>query len=127
MFSPSFLQKLPHLVFPSSRISSRSFADLFGGGGGISITQIYLLTFVRQTRSAVMRAGLSAAHPSFKVPTRSRWSMRFFSKLWADDQGQDMAEYAVMFAAILVVVIGTLRLVGSNTNNAFSAVVSSLQ
>ncbi len=53
--------------------------------------------------------------------------MRFFSKLWADDQGQDMAEYAVMFAAILVVVIGTLRLVGSNTNNAFSAVVSSLQ
>jgi len=53
--------------------------------------------------------------------------MRFFSKLWADDQGQDMAEYAVMFAAILVVVIGTLRLVGANTNNSFSAVVSSIQ
>jgi len=64
VFSPSFLQKLPHLVFPSGRISSRSFADLFGGGGGISITQIYLATFVRQTRSAVMRAGLAVAHTS---------------------------------------------------------------
>jgi len=30
--SPCFLQKLPHLVSSSSRISSPSFADLFGGG-----------------------------------------------------------------------------------------------
>jgi Flp pilus assembly pilin Flp len=49
------------------------------------------------------------------------------SELWVDDQGQDIAEYAVMLAAILVIVIGTLRLVGSNANNAFSAVASSLQ
>ncbi len=53
--------------------------------------------------------------------------MSFFFKLWADEQGQDIAEYAVMLAAILVVVIGTLRLVGSHTNNVFSAVASSLQ
>jgi len=53
--------------------------------------------------------------------------MSLFFKLWADDQGQDIAEYAVMLAAILVVVIGTLRLVGSHTNNVFSAVASSLQ
>jgi Flp pilus assembly pilin Flp len=38
-----------------------------------------------------------------------------------------MAEYAVMLAAILVIVVATLRLVGSNANNAFSAVASSLQ
>ncbi len=47
--------------------------------------------------------------------------------LWVNDQGQDIAEYAVMFAAILVLVIGTVRLVGSNANSAFSAVASSLQ
>jgi Flp pilus assembly pilin Flp len=47
--------------------------------------------------------------------------------VWRDDQGQDIAEYAVMLAAILVIVIGTVRLVGSNANNAFSTVASSLQ
>jgi Flp pilus assembly pilin Flp len=47
-------------------------------------------------------------------------------KLWFDDQGQDIAEYAVMLAVILVLVVGTIRLVGSNANNAFSSVASSL-
>ena len=48
-------------------------------------------------------------------------------KLLRDDEGQDIAEYAVMLAVILVVVVGTIRLVGSNANNAFSSVSSSLQ
>jgi Flp pilus assembly pilin Flp len=48
-------------------------------------------------------------------------------KLWTDDQGQDIAEYAVMLAVILVLVVGTVRLVGSNANTAFSSVASSLQ
>ena len=48
-------------------------------------------------------------------------------KLWAEDEGQDIAEYAVMLAVILVVVVGTIRLIGSNANNAFSSVSSSLQ
>ncbi|MBZ5690132.1 MAG: Flp family type IVb pilin [Acidobacteriia bacterium] len=48
-------------------------------------------------------------------------------KLWRDDAGQDIAEYAVMLAVILVLVVGTIRLVGSNANNAFSSVASSLQ
>ena len=47
--------------------------------------------------------------------------------LWNDDGGQDIAEYAVMLAVILVIVVGTVRLVGSNSNNAFSSVASSLQ
>jgi Flp pilus assembly pilin Flp len=46
---------------------------------------------------------------------------------WMNDEGQDIAEYAVMLAVILVIVVGTLRLVGSNANNAFSSVASSLQ
>lgn len=47
--------------------------------------------------------------------------------LWADESGQDIAEYAVMLAVILVLVVGTVRLIGSNANNAFSNVASSLQ
>jgi Flp pilus assembly pilin Flp len=48
-------------------------------------------------------------------------------KAWSDDQGQDIAEYAVMFAAILVIVVGTIRLVGSNANTVFSQTASSIQ
>jgi Flp pilus assembly pilin Flp len=48
-------------------------------------------------------------------------------ELWSQQEGQDIAEYAVMLAVILVLVIGTVRLVGTNANNAFSSVASSLQ
>jgi len=48
-------------------------------------------------------------------------------KLWRDDAGQDIAEYAVMLAVILVLVVGTVRLIGSNANTAFSQVASSIQ
>ena len=48
-------------------------------------------------------------------------------RLWRDERGQDIAEYAVMLAVILVIVVGTIRLIGSNANNAFSSVASSLQ
>ncbi len=48
-------------------------------------------------------------------------------QLWLEDNGQDIAEYAVMLAVILVLVVGTIRLVGSNANNVFSNVASSVQ
>jgi Flp pilus assembly pilin Flp len=48
-------------------------------------------------------------------------------KLWFEQEGQDIAEYAVMLAVILVIVVGTIRLIGSNANNVFSNVASSLQ
>jgi Flp pilus assembly pilin Flp len=48
-------------------------------------------------------------------------------RLWTEQEAQDIAEYAVMLAVILVVVIGTIRLIGSNANNVFSNVASSLQ
>jgi Flp pilus assembly pilin Flp len=47
--------------------------------------------------------------------------------LWKDERGQDIAEYAVMLAVILVIVVGTIRLIGSNANNVFSQVGSSIQ
>lgn len=48
-------------------------------------------------------------------------------QLATDTQGQDIAEYAVMCAVILVIVVGTIRLIGSNANSAFSSVGSSLK
>lgn len=48
-------------------------------------------------------------------------------RLWKEEEAQDIAEYAVMLAVILVLVVGTIRLIGSNSNNVFSTVSSSLQ
>ena len=48
-------------------------------------------------------------------------------RLLHDEQGQDIAEYAVMLAVILVIVVGTIRLIGSNANTVFSSVASSIQ
>jgi Flp pilus assembly pilin Flp len=54
------------------------------------------------------------------MPTKLR-------ELWNEEQGQDIAEYAVMLAVILVIVVGTIRLIGSNSNNVFSNAASSIQ
>ena len=51
----------------------------------------------------------------------------FFRQLWSEERGQDIAEYAVMLAVVLVIVIGTVRLIGSNANNVFSSVASAIQ
>ena len=51
----------------------------------------------------------------------------FIRRIWSEDTGQDIAEYAVMLAVILVLVVGTIRLIGSNANNTFSSVASSIQ
>jgi len=50
----------------------------------------------------------------------------FLSKLWSQEEGQDIAEYAVMLAVILVIVVGTIKLIGGNSNNVFSSVASSI-
>jgi Flp pilus assembly pilin Flp len=52
---------------------------------------------------------------------------KILQQLWNDELGQDIAEYAVMLAVILVIVVGTVRLIGSNANNVFSNVASSIQ
>jgi Flp pilus assembly pilin Flp len=45
---------------------------------------------------------------------------------WSDNEGQDIAEYAVMLAVILVIVVGTIRLVGTQANNVFSETASAI-
>jgi Flp pilus assembly pilin Flp len=61
-----------------------------------------------------------------KIPQVGGCMVQFFRTVWTDEQGQDIAEYAVMLAVILVLVIGTVKLIGTSANNAFSQVASSL-
>ena len=51
---------------------------------------------------------------------------RLLQQLWSDERGQDVAEYAVMLAVVLVIVVGTIQLIGGNANNVFSSVASSV-
>lgn len=46
--------------------------------------------------------------------------------LWREEEGQDIAEYAIMLAVILVLVVGTVRMIGSNANTVFSSVASTI-
>jgi Flp pilus assembly pilin Flp len=50
-----------------------------------------------------------------------------FRNLWSDEAGQDIAEYSIMLAVVLVIVVGTVRLIGSNASNVFSSVASTVQ
>jgi Flp pilus assembly pilin Flp len=54
-------------------------------------------------------------------------ALQLGSQLWREEAGQDIAEYAVMLAVILVIVVGTIRLIGTNANTVFSNVASSIQ
>jgi Flp pilus assembly pilin Flp len=70
-----------------------------------------------------------ACQPKVRVFTieRNCREMSILPQILRNDSGQDIAEYAVMLAVILVLVVGTIRLVGSNANNAFSSVASTIQ
>jgi Flp pilus assembly pilin Flp len=52
--------------------------------------------------------------------------VKLMQSLWSEEEGQDIAEYAVMLAVILVLVVGTVRLIGGSSNNVFSSVASSI-
>lgn len=53
--------------------------------------------------------------------------MDSLKKLWRNEEGQDIAEYSVMLAVVLVIVMGTVHLIGSNATNVFSNVASGIQ
>jgi Flp pilus assembly pilin Flp len=71
--------------------------------------------------------GSNTIPPSlFRVQEKTTMT-ELIRRLWREEKGQDIAEYAVMLAVILVIVVGTIRLIGSNSNNVFSTVASSIQ
>ena len=53
--------------------------------------------------------------------------MELLRRMWQDDEGQDIAEYAVMLAVILVIVVGTIKLIGTKANTVFSETASAIQ
>jgi Flp pilus assembly pilin Flp len=63
----------------------------------------------------------------FKKVKERGMSMELVRRFWSEQEGQDIAEYAVMLAVILVIVVGTVQLIGSSANNVFSSVASSIQ
>jgi len=54
-------------------------------------------------------------------------SLKFLCALWNENDGQDVAEYGIMLVVLMIVVIGTVRLIGANTNNVFSSVSSTIR
>lgn len=50
-----------------------------------------------------------------------------FHQLCSEESGQSIVEYALILALLLIVVVGAVRFVGSNSNTVFSNVSSSLQ
>jgi Flp pilus assembly pilin Flp len=70
------------------------------------------------------RPGMIVAHRNHKH--QEVGMARLMKRLWSDEKGQDIAEYAVMLAVILVLVVGTIRLIGGSSNNVFSSVASSI-
>jgi Flp pilus assembly pilin Flp len=62
-------------------------------------------------------------HDAQRGPVLAAW----LHQLWSDEDGQDIAEYAVMLAVVLVIVVGTVRLIGTNANAVFSQVGSAIQ
>ncbi|MGC2193306.1 MAG: hypothetical protein WA628_01435 [Terriglobales bacterium] len=78
----------------------------------------------------VIYAAMGRSSRISRPKSQSGWCRMFLpllSTLWSDDQGQDIAEYAVMLAVILVIVVGTIRMIGSNANSVFSEAASSIQ
>ncbi len=49
------------------------------------------------------------------------------STLWHDDSGQDLAEYALLFALIAIVAIASLIVIGGGISDVFTGVGDELE
>jgi Flp pilus assembly pilin Flp len=49
------------------------------------------------------------------------------TNLLRKDDGQDVAEYAVLLAVILAIALGTIHMIGSQASNVFSQIGSKIQ
>lgn len=53
--------------------------------------------------------------------------IEILNRVWTNDEGQDIAEYALMLAVILIIVILTVQAIGTNANIIFSKTASVLK
>jgi Flp pilus assembly pilin Flp len=52
---------------------------------------------------------------------------RFWVRLWSDERGQDVAEYATIVAVIFLIAIAGARLIGLNFNSVVSRVIDGMR
>lgn len=69
---------------------------------------------------------LPSRHPQAQLPRKEKPMKELLQNVWMNDEGEDIAEYAVMLAVILVIVVGMIRLVGGKANNVFSETASAI-
>jgi Flp pilus assembly pilin Flp len=75
---------------------------------------------IAKTLDAFTGSQIQAMRPGGKT------MMNLIRRMWSDNEGQDVAEYAIMLAVILVVVVGAVRLIGTNANTIFGNVNTEL-
>ena len=64
--------------------------------------------------------------PMKRKRTTRKTTPKPMPNLLKSEQGQDVAEYAVLLAVILVIAIGIVHLIGSNASNVFSQIGSKI-
>jgi Flp pilus assembly pilin Flp len=52
--------------------------------------------------------------------------LQILRHLWTNDAGQDVAEYALMLAVVLLIVVASVSAIGTNANTVFNSVASQL-
>jgi len=51
---------------------------------------------------------------------------QLLNRMYFADEGQDVAEYAIMLGVVLVLVVGTVQMIAANSNNVFSGIASKI-
>jgi Flp pilus assembly pilin Flp len=107
------------------RVPARSFSA--AKENQITVTEVECST--QLLRNLIPKAKSEHERTLYRdvVQSYQEAAIRLLGRTWSDDHGQDIAEYAVMLAVILVIVVGTVRLIGSNANTVFSQAASSIQ
>jgi Flp pilus assembly pilin Flp len=90
-----------------------------------ALERCFALLFKLFTTSLISEPGGDSSVPAWTA-CRGIYMKSFVFSLWTGNEGQDIAEYAVMLAVILVIVIGTIRMIGSNASTVFSSVASAV-
>ena len=91
-----------------------------------AFNKVTLLKFIKLLASQMVWEMLG----EYRYTNRIKGEKKMFNlvrRMWSDDEGQDIAEYAVMLAVILVIVVGTIKLIGTEANTVFSETASSMQ
>lgn len=125
MLPASILTYYKHpLLAKVAKVSNRML-ELHGSNRS-AITQVQMTDREVPLRLCAARSKLLHRRRKGGCATRMATMREMLCNLWLQDDGQDVAEYAVMLAVVLVIVVGTVRLIGSNANNVFSSVGSSI-